>query len=73
MGESCDSINKVREDDGPWREKEEDEQERRRTEWEDEQGERWEGGESVAPMNSYSINLMLLMLLLNLSFIKTVV
>ncbi|KAE8296664.1 Hyaluronidase-4 [Larimichthys crocea] len=74
VGESCDSINKVREDDGPWREKEEeDEQERRRTEWEDEQGERWEGGESVAPMNSYSINLMLLMLLLNLSFIKTVV
>lgn len=74
VGESCDSINIVREDDGPWREKEEeDEQERRRTAWEDEQGERWEGGESEAPSTGYSVHLMLLMLLLNLSLVKTVV
>uniref|UniRef100_A0A3B5BC66 Hyaluronidase n=1 Tax=Stegastes partitus TaxID=144197 RepID=A0A3B5BC66_9TELE len=32
-GESCDSINKVREDEGPWK-KEKDEQEKKRTMWE---------------------------------------
>lgn len=72
-GERCDSINKVREDDGPWRDEEEDEQERRRTQWEDEQGERWEGGESAAPLTGCSLHLMLLTLLLNLSLVKTVV
>lgn len=71
-GEQCDSINKVKEDDGPWRE-EEEEKERRRTEWEDEQGERWEGRESEAPLTGCSIQLLLLMLLLNLSLVKTVV
>lgn len=70
-GERCDSINKVREDDGPWtgaeeEDEEEEEHERRRTEWEDEQGERWEGGESAAPPGSYSLHMMLLMLLLTL-------
>lgn len=72
-GERCDSINKVREDDGPWREEGEDEQERRRTEWEEEQDEGKEGGESEAPMTGYSLHLMLLMLLLNLSLVKTIV
>lgn len=71
-GERCDSINKVREDDGPRREEEEDEQERRRTAWEDEQDEGKEGGESEAPLTGYSLHLMLLMLLLNLSLVKTV-
>lgn len=72
-GERCDSINKVREDDSPWRGEEEEEQERRRTEWEDEQGERWEREESVASLTRYSLHLVLLMLLLSLSFVKTVV
>lgn len=70
-GERCDSINKVREDDGLWRE-EEEEQERRRTEWEDEQGERWDRGESEASWTRYSLHLVLLMLLLNLLLVKTV-
>ncbi|XP_044050031.1 hyaluronidase-4 isoform X2 [Siniperca chuatsi] len=72
-GESCDSINKVREDDGPWRKEEKDEQERRRAEWEDEQDIQEEGGESEATLTGYSLHLMLLMLLLNLSLVKTVV
>ncbi|XP_061578207.1 hyaluronidase-4 [Cololabis saira] len=69
-GDSCDSINKVREDDEPWREEEEDEeeeeQERRRTEWEDEQGEQWEGRESGARPTSSGAVWILLLLLLNL-------
>lgn len=72
-GEHCDSINKVREDDGLWREEDDDEQERRRKKWEDEQGERCERGENVAPPTRYSLHLLLLMLLLNLSLVKTVV
>lgn len=74
-GERCDSINKVREDDSPWRgeEEEEEEQERRRTEWEDEQGERWEQEQSVASLTRYSPHLVLLMLLLSLSLVQTVV
>lgn len=73
-GERCDSINKVREDDGPWGGgEEEDQQERRRTEWEDEQGERWEGGQSEAPLTGCSFHLMLLMLLLNASMGTAVV
>lgn len=64
-GERCDSINKVREDEGPWG-GEEEEEERRRTEWEGEQGERWERGESVAPWTRSSLRLVLLTLLLNL-------
>ncbi|XP_075945804.1 hyaluronidase-4 [Anarhichas minor] len=73
-GERCDSINKVREDDGPWGGgEEEDEQERRRTEWEDEQGEQWEGGQSEAPLTGCSFHLLLLMLLLNLSLGTAVV
>ncbi|KAK5901665.1 hypothetical protein CesoFtcFv8_007006 [Champsocephalus esox] len=73
-GERCDSINIVREDDEPRREEEEDEEkERKRTEWEDEQGERWEGGENEAPPNTCSLHLMVLMLLMNLSLVKTLV
>lgn len=72
-GETCDSINKVKEDDGPWRdgEEEEDEQERKRTEWEDEQDERSEAVESAAPRSRFSLHLMALMLLLNLWPLKT--
>ncbi|XP_067349187.1 hyaluronidase-4 isoform X2 [Channa argus] len=67
-GESCDSINKVKEDDVARREDEEEEeqQKKKRTEWEDEQGDRWEGGESTAPPTNCSLHLMMLMLLLNL-------
>ncbi|XP_033935735.1 hyaluronidase-4-like [Pseudochaenichthys georgianus] len=74
-GERCDSINIVREDDVPRREEEEEdeEKERKRTEWEDEQGERWEGGENEAPPNTCSLHLMVLMLLMNLSLVKTLV
>ncbi|XP_053283881.1 hyaluronidase-4 [Pleuronectes platessa] len=72
-GETCESINKVKEDDGPWREGEEDEQERRRTEWEFEQDEQREIGESAAPPGGFSLHVMLLLLLLNLVFVKTVV
>lgn len=75
-GEHCDSINKVREDDGLWRKEDNDddnEQERRRTAWEDEQGERCERGENIAPLTRYSLHLLLLMLLLNLSLVKMVV
>lgn len=71
-GEHCDSINKVKEeDDGQREDDDEDEQERRRTEWEDEQGERWERGESAALPTGCSHHMMLLMLLLNLSLVKT--
>uniref|UniRef100_A0A3Q0SUB9 Hyaluronidase n=1 Tax=Amphilophus citrinellus TaxID=61819 RepID=A0A3Q0SUB9_AMPCI len=55
-GENCDSINKVREDDGPWGE-EEDEQDKKRMEWEDEQGEQPEAGESAAPLTGFSHHL----------------
>ncbi|KAM3622272.1 uncharacterized protein V6R79_022382 [Siganus canaliculatus] len=72
-GERCDSINEVREDDdGPWGEDEEDEQEKRRTAWEDEQGERCEGTESLALALRCSHHLMALMLLLNLPLVKMV-
>ncbi|XP_035812929.1 hyaluronidase-4 isoform X2 [Amphiprion ocellaris] len=71
-GESCDSINKVREDERPWKE-EKDEQERKRTAWEDEQGEMCEGTENVAPATVCRHHLLLLMLLLNLSLVKMVV
>ncbi|XP_028441460.1 hyaluronidase-4 isoform X2 [Perca flavescens] len=73
-GERCDSINLVKEDDGPRRDEDEDEQERLRTAWEDEQGGRkGPEGESEAPLNGSSLHLMLLMLLLNLSLLKTAV
>ncbi|XP_033982725.1 hyaluronidase-4 [Trematomus bernacchii] len=74
-GEKCDSINIVREDDEPRREgdEEEEEKERKRTEWEDEQGERSEGRENEAPPNTCSLHLMVLMLLMNLSLVKTLV
>ena len=63
----------MKEDDGPWREGEEDEQERRRTEWEYEQDEQREIGESAAPPGGFSLHVMLLLLLLNLALVKTVV
>lgn len=67
-GENCDSINKVREDNGPWGEDEEerdDEQERRRTKWEDEQGEQWVRGESAAQRTFCGLSLVLLTLQVN--------
>ncbi|XP_029379713.1 hyaluronidase-4 [Echeneis naucrates] len=71
-GESCDSINSVKEDDGPWsRGEDDDEQEKRRTEWEVEQDERWETGENSAPPIRLGLHTMLLMLLLNLLSVKT--
>lgn len=78
-GERCDSINEVREDDGPWmeeeeeQEKEKEEEERRRTEWEEEQGERWERVESGAPCSRCGLRLLLAMLLLTLPSVTTVV
>lgn len=69
-GERCDSINKVKEDDGE-REEEEKEKERKRTEWENEQGKQCEGRESTAPSNGCSLGLMMVVLLLNL-LVKTV-
>ncbi|XP_047205182.1 hyaluronidase-4 [Girardinichthys multiradiatus] len=46
-GDTCNNINKVKEDDDLRRE-ERNEQERKRTEWEDEQGGLWESRESSA-------------------------
>ncbi|XP_054632303.1 hyaluronidase-4 [Dunckerocampus dactyliophorus] len=68
-GERCDSINEVGEDDGPWAD-EDDEQERQRTEWEDEQRGRVEGERSTAPPSCSGRRLSLLMLLLNLTVLK---
>lgn len=62
-GERCDSTNEVREDGGPWREEdEEDERERRR--WEDGQDERRGRGRSGAALTGYKLDLLLLNLLL---------
>ncbi|XP_058501257.1 hyaluronidase-4 [Solea solea] len=72
-GESCDSANKVKEDDELWREGEEDEQERKRTEWEYEQDEQRDTAESAATKTGFSLYMMLMMLLLNLSLTKRVV
>ncbi|XP_031135619.1 hyaluronidase-4 [Sander lucioperca] len=73
-GERCDSINIVKEDDGPRRDEDEDEQKKLRKAWEDEQrGREGREGESEAPLNSSSLHLMLLMLLLNLSLLKMAV
>ncbi|XP_028286940.1 hyaluronidase-4 [Parambassis ranga] len=66
-GKSCDSINIVREDDGPWNEDENDGQERRGTNCEWEQREQCEEEESTAPPGGCSRHLMLFMLLLNVS------
>lgn len=76
-GERCDSINEVREDDGPWVEREEEreqeeeqemeEQERRRTEWEAEQAERWQHVGGGAPVVRGSLGLLLAVLLLSLT------
>lgn len=71
-GERCDSINKVKEDDEPLIEVDDDEEKKRRL-WENEQRERLEGRESLAPLTSCSLQLMLLMLLLNLSLVKMIV
>lgn len=71
-GDSCDSLNKVKEDDEPQRKKEKDEQEKRRAEWEDEQAEQWESRDSEALITSCSHQLVLLMLLLNLLLRKQV-
>lgn len=38
-GERCDSVNEVREDDGPWAEEAEDQDEQQRRRWEEEQDE----------------------------------
>lgn len=64
VGGSCHSINEVREDDVLWGE--EDQQRRRWTEWEDEQGGQNEAGESRASTAGCSLHLMMMMLLLNL-------
>ncbi|XP_034033236.1 hyaluronidase-4 isoform X2 [Thalassophryne amazonica] len=53
-GERCDSINEVTEDDRQWGE--EEEQERRRSEWEDEQ---LDSGQSVAPPTGCSCHMRL--------------
>lgn len=76
-GERCDSINEVREDDGPWVEREEEqeqeeeqeveEQERRRTEWEAEQAERWQHVGGGARAGQGSLSLLLAALLLSLT------
>lgn len=62
-GERCDSINEVREDDGPWMEQDEnDEQERR---WENKQDKQCEGGQSGASLTGYKLDLVVSVLLLN--------
>lgn len=74
-GERCDSINEVREDDGPWVEQEEEQEEeqeveeekRRRTEWEAEQAERWAHVGDGAPAGRGSLGLLLAALLLSLT------
>ncbi|XP_004556327.1 hyaluronidase-4 [Maylandia zebra] len=69
-GENCDSINKVREDKGPWEEEEEyEDHDKKRTKWEDEQDEQQEAGESAAAPTCVSHHLTLL-LLLNLLLVK---
>ncbi|XP_041852114.1 hyaluronidase-4 [Melanotaenia boesemani] len=72
-GDSCDSINKVREDDKLWRTNEEDERERRRTEWEDEQSGQYESRESAAMSTSCSHHMILFMIMLDFLFVKVVV
>ncbi|KAM9377086.1 hyaluronidase-4 [Pholidichthys leucotaenia] len=69
-GETCDSINKVREDDRKLRE-EDDEQERRRAEWEEEQEEWWTRQENMAPPRSCSCQLMVAMLLMTAIMMET--
>lgn len=49
-GERCDSINEVREDDGPWAEPGEDQDEQQRRRWEEEQDEGWGRGHGGAAL-----------------------
>uniref|UniRef100_A0A672H9G0 Hyaluronidase n=1 Tax=Salarias fasciatus TaxID=181472 RepID=A0A672H9G0_SALFA len=67
-GDGCRSINILREDGGPWGGDLEDEQERRRVEWEDEQGDWWEGGQNAGT----TCILRLKLLLFNLVLLKVV-
>lgn len=71
-GHRCDSLNKVKEDDELMKE-EKNEQERKRTEWEDEQGGLWENRESSALPVGCSHYQILLLLHLNLLLIQMVV
>lgn len=60
-GDRCDSLNKVKEDDD-LRRQENNEQERKRTEWEDEQGSSWERRESCAlPVSCTHYQILLLL------------
>lgn len=63
----------MKEEDGQWKEDEDDEQERKRTAWEDEQGDGWEAGvRSCAPAGCCR-RLMVLMVLLYLLLVKTTI
>lgn len=70
-GERCDSINEVREDGGPWMEKDEDD-EQEWQQWENKQDKQCEGGRSGATLTGYKQDLVVLVLLLNW-FLTTVV
>lgn len=61
-GERCDSINEVREDDGPWAEDSQDQEERERRRWEEEQGEGCGRGQSRAALTGSRPDLLALLL-----------
>ncbi|KAM4601697.1 hyaluronidase-4-like [Polymixia lowei] len=69
-GEKCDSLNKVVEVDPDWEEKKE---EKWRSDWEEEQGDEWDNEENLATQPAGRPRLILLLLLLNLSFIRIVI
>ncbi|XP_011474039.1 hyaluronidase-4-like isoform X2 [Oryzias latipes] len=70
-GDNCDSINKVKEEDELWRE-EDDKEDRRRVDWEEEQGERAEGRENAALPTSSSHCLIVFVLLFNILLVGEV-
>lgn len=71
-GESCDSINEVREDDESWTEGEDNEQEKRRTEWEYEQEEQRDATDNKTSHSRSGPETLFVMLLLNLLTVKMV-